>query len=171
MGLAIASLGSACAGTFGPPPPPPQAAETANPVIPPDFDELPLLDLQWSSPDPQIGTLRGLLPSGEVVAGRVVIPDVEQDARDGETGVTNPGFEEGADVFSPFPERWPPRTNNVIRAARSSRVDLAVGTETGRILECRLELSDADRGFLAGARGVCTDSDGTRFRTLVSSGS
>jgi len=115
--------------------------------------------------------LQGVLPEGEVVAGRVVLEDLEDDAARGETGVRNPGFEEGAEVFSPFPERWPPKTNSVLRPSRSSRVDLALGTETGSILDCRFRLRDADRGFLGGAEGVCATPDGERYRALVSSSS
>lgn len=161
-----------CSGTFGAAPPPNRAEEPLDAVIPPDFDELPVLDLEWLAAEgnPDAGVLRGILPNGEVVAGRILIRDLPNDSRDLDTGVAERGFESGADVFSPFPERWPPRTNNVLNPLRSSRIDVTLGTEIGRVVECELLLNDTDRGLMGGARGVCVDPDGTRFRTLVSPG-
>lgn len=160
---------AACAGTFGAPPPAPaDRSPGLEAVIPPDFDELPLLDLEWTSSDPDVGALRGILPSGEVVGGRVVIRELQRDTAELDTGVTERGFESGADVFSPFPEKWPERTNNVLNPSRSSRVHVTLGTELGKLVECDFLLNDLDRGFLGGARGVCTDHEGARYRTFVS---
>jgi hypothetical protein len=166
---AFAVSAAACAGTFGSPPAPADERETGlEAVIPPDFDELPRLDLEWTSADPDVGALRGILPSGEVVGGRVLIRELQRDTGELDTGVTERGFESGAGVFSPFPERWPERTNNVLNPSRSSRAHVTLGTETGELVECDFLLNDLERGFLGGARGVCVDADGTRYRTFVS---
>jgi len=47
-------------------------------------------------------------------------------------------------------------------------LDLTLGTDTGRTLDCRFLLNDADRGFLGGAKGVCIEPGGKRFRAIVS---
>jgi len=160
---------AACSGSFGAPRS--QSAERPTgleAVIPPDFDDLPILDLTWTSDDRDVGAIRGILPTGEVIGGRVVIREMQRDSAELDTGAKPRGFESGADVFSPFPEKWPERTNNVLNPVRASRVHVTLGTDQGELVECDFLLNDVDRGFLGGARGVCTCPDRSRYRTFVS---
>ncbi len=155
----------ACAGSVNPSAK--AEAELEEEIIPPDFLELALIELTWTSPSIDYGYLEGILPTGEAASAQVVLRNEGQLPRGTDTGNVDPGMEEGADVFGPFPEQWPDRTNTVLGPGRSTSARARLVSDAGQELECRFLLNDADRGFFGGARGVCTAADGTRYRSIV----